>query len=136
MSCQKLNFYTSNFDTEYDETLMKLTPNVKTLLVGGTQDRPPTMNFKVISTHLKTLENLGWQIYANSQQGLQSNCIMDSIITGFSGTFCKKKSAQFRDKDHLPAQTVASYERYRKNFSILDLKGRENEIFFPNFFVS
>lgn len=114
------------FETEYDETLMKLTPNVKTLLVGSTGDNPPAMNFKAIAEHLKTLKNLGWHIHGESQKDLQSSCVLDSIITGLSTALCKKMSALFRNKEGLTQQTVASYEKYRKMFSLLDLRGREN----------
>lgn len=107
------------YETEYDETLMKLTPNVKTLLIGGTHDKPPSMNLKAMANHLKTLENLGWHIFA------ETCCGLDSIITGFSKKFCKKMSLQFRDKDlPLPWQTVASYQKYRNNYSILNLRGK------------
>lgn len=119
----KVELLKIDYETEYEETLMKLTPNATTLLVGGTGDTPPTMNFKAIAMHLKKLENLGWQIFGKSQHDFQSSCVLDSVITGFPKTFCQKMSAQFRDKEHLSPQTVASLEKYRNNFSILNLIG-------------
>lgn len=127
------------FETEYEETLMQLTPNVKTLLVGGTGDKPPAMNFQAIAKHLKRLQNLGWHIHAESQQDLRSSCVLDSSITGFSKKLCKKMSTQLRGKDlPLPQRTVASYQKYRKKFSILNLRGtfgRDNQLIFRSIFL-
>lgn len=115
----------------YDEKLMKMMPNVKTLLVAGEDDEPPRMNFAAISTHLTKLENLGWMVYASSQRHLQSSCKLESLITGFPIKLCKKMSVQFRDKDNLSAQEVASYEWKRKYSSIVSLAGRKNLLFYP-----
>lgn len=112
------------FETEHNETLMILTPNVKTLLIGGTFNLP-ALNFKAMATHLKSLENLGLYIYSELDYDSHSNYILDSVITGCPITICKKMSAQLQDKKELPQQTVASFEQYRTNFSILDLKGKE-----------
>ncbi|KAG4068268.1 hypothetical protein HA402_007788 [Bradysia odoriphaga] len=108
-------------ETEYDETLMSLTPNVKTLLVCETGDHTPAMNFKAIAKHLKTLENLGWHIHAESKEDLRSSCALDSVVTGFSTKTCKKLAAKFRKEEDLDQQTVATYDKYRKKTSILKL---------------
>lgn len=130
---QKVELLRIVFETEYEETLMSLTPNVKTLLVGGTGDHPLTMNFKAIAKHLKILENLGWHMHAESKESLRSSCVLDSILTGFPTQTCKKLAAQFRKEDDLDQQTVASYEKYRKKCSILKLKGRQNFYCFVRF---
>lgn len=113
-------------ETEYEETLMTLTPNVKTLLVAGFGDHPLAMNFKAIAKHLKTLENLGWHMHAESKENLRSSCVLDSIVTGFSIKTCKTLAVKFRKEDDLDQQSVAAYDKYRKKCSILKLRGRQN----------
>lgn len=116
---------------EYDEKLMKMTPNVKTLIVKEEiMDELPNMNFEAIASHLTKLENLKWQFPAKSRDNLQSSCELDAMITGFSKIFCKKMSVQFRDKDKLSGRKIASYETKRKYASILDLTGRSFRLLF------
>lgn len=110
---------------------MELTPNVKTLLIGGTADKPPSLNLRAIVKHLETLENLGWHIYGYSKIDFQVDCVLDSIITGISPTFCRMMSRGFRNVEELSQDEVGSYERLRQNVSILKLKGRRNKIYRP-----
>lgn len=121
------------YDDRYDEKLMKMTPNVTTLLVSNDSDCLPSLDFHAISTYLPKLENLGWEIHGKSQHDLQSSCDVDALITGYSKTFCKVKSTEFRDKDCLSQQEVASYERYRRYTSLVDLKGSDLDLSFDIF---
>lgn len=113
---------------KYNEKLMKMTPNVKTLLIVAYEHEyslygSPTIDFNAISTYLPKLENLGWQIYAKSHQQLQYK--LDAMITGFSEKFCKKVSVKFRSRNHLSARKVDFYnDEYRKYYSILNLNGK------------
>lgn len=115
------------FDDRYDEKLMRMTPNVKTLLVSNESDTEPSLNFHAISIYLPKLEYLRWEIRGNSQHDLQSTCEVDSHLTGFSRTFCKVKSVEFRDSDSLSSGEAASYERHRQYTSLVDLKGRKTK---------
>lgn len=121
----KVNFLriVGDSSAKYIEKLMKMTPNVKTLLIVTYDHEPLTINFNAISTYLPKLNSLGWQIYAESHQQLQYK--LDAMITGFSEKFCKKMAVKLRNKDHLSAETVDSYEEYRKYYSILNLKGKK-----------
>lgn len=121
----KVEFLRIVYDDRYDEKLMQMTPNVKTLLVTNSSELSPNMNFHAIAAYLPKLENLGWEIFGKSQRHLQSSCDVDALITGYSKMFCKVKSAEFRDKDFLSKQQVNLYERYRRYTSLVDLKGIE-----------
>lgn len=118
------------YDDRYDDKLMKMTPNVKTLQVLNSCDDPPSMNFHDISIYLPKLDNLRWQMYGKSQHDLQSSCDVDAMITGYSKTFCKVKSAEFREKDYLTQQEVTSYGPYRRYSALVDLKGTDFGISF------
>lgn len=121
-------------DFDYSRKLMKMLPNVKTLLLEGEEDEMPNVDYHDISTHLTKLETLQWHFYAGSQRELHSNCDLDCIITGFSEKFCTEKSLLFRDKENLSAQEIDMYEMRRKHFSILDLKGEKMSICSSHFF--
>lgn len=110
---------------------MKATPNVKTLLI--VEDEYPMMekarvliDFGAIASNLTKLESFGWTIGRFGYQDLLH--ILDEVITGFPATFCRKMSAKFRNKDHLTADELATYQSKRHNPSILDLHGKLNRI--------
>lgn len=123
----KVEFLRIFHDDRYDEKLMKLTPNVKTLLVSNTSDTPPSLNVDAIATQLPKLENLGWEICGKSQHDLQSSCEVDSLITGYSKTFCKVKSNEFRNRDYLSSREIAAYARHRRYTSLLDVKRKREK---------
>lgn len=132
-----VEFLTILGDCKYDEKLMKMTPNVKTLVFEGEEDELPSVNFDAIALHLTSLENLKWQFHAESPEELQSSCELDAMITGFSEQFCKKLSVQLRNVEALSARKIASHKANREYTSLLDLKGRKSSI--PSsdcFFVS
>lgn len=121
-----VEFLTILGDCKYDAKLMKMTPNVKTLVFEGEEDELPSVNFGAIALHLTRLENLKWQFHAGSLDELQSSCKLDSMITGFSERFCKKLSVQLRNVDELSARKIAAHTANREYTSLLDLKGRKN----------
>lgn len=131
----KVEFLRIVYDDRYDEKLMQMTPNVKTLLVSNSSESLPNMNFHAISNYLPKLENLGWEIYGKSQLHLQKSGCMDAQITRYSKAFCKVKSVEFRNKDFMSKEEVTSYERYRLYTSLVDLKGRNFKFFIRFFFV-
>lgn len=131
----KVEFLAIHYDDRYDEKLMKMTPNVKTLLVSNGSEGSPSMNFHDIATYLPKLEHLSWTICGNSQHALQTTCDLDGLLTGYSKVFCKVKSVEFRDKRYLSKREVADYEQYRRYTSLVDLKGRYFE-FSLNFLFS
>lgn len=113
-------------DCKYDVMLMKMMPNVKTLVFDGEDGELPSVNFGAIASHLTRLENLKWQFHPESLDELQSSCELDAMITGLSDQFCKKLSVQLRNVDKLSASKIASYRAKREYASLLDLKGRKN----------
>lgn len=115
-------------DCKYDELLMKMTPNVKTLVFDGEDDELPDMNFTAIAKHLTKLETLKWEFHVESPDELLSSCELDAMITGFTDQFCKTLSIQLRNVDHLSARKIASYEKKRQYSSLVDLKGMEISI--------
>lgn len=115
-------------DCKYDEKIMKMTPNVKTLVFDGEEDELPSTNFDAIVSHLAKLENLKYLLYVESLEELYSSCELDAMLTGFSEQFCKRMSVQFRNKDKLTAREIAAYETKRHHHSIVDLTGRKNLI--------
>lgn len=113
-------------DCKYDEMLMKLTPNVKTLVFDGEEDELPSTNFNAIITHLTKLENLKYLLYVQSLEESYSSCELDAMLTGFSEKFCQRMSVQFRNKDKLTAREIAKYGAKRHHHSIMDLTGRKD----------
>lgn len=121
-------------DCKYDEKLMKMTPNVKTLVFDGEDDELPSTNFNAIISHLTKLENLEYLLYVESLDVLYSSCELDAMLTGYSDQFCKRMSVQFRNKDKLTAREIASYETKRHHNSIREITGRKNLIPFFRLF--
>lgn len=107
--------------------LMKATPNVTTMLIIE-DDFPWSPNpnvaidFQQIASNLPKLESFGWLICRSVYRSLLHK--LDAAITGLPETLCKKLAVMFRNKNHLTADEVASYQLQRENASILDLKGR------------
>lgn len=70
----------------YNDKLMKMTPNVKTFLLMG--DESLSFNFQEIYNNFTKLENFGWQICHATRRYLLNK--LDSKITGLPEKFCKK----------------------------------------------
>lgn len=111
------------------EKVMRATPNVTTLLLVENKfcwDENVSIDFQNISNNLPKLESFGWLMCRSVYKKLLY--ILDAAITGLPGKFCKELSKKFRNKDHLSADEVASYEVRRERASILDLKGTKNRV--------
>ncbi len=121
-------------DCKYDEKLMEMMPNVKTLVFDGEDDELPNVNFGAIALHLKRLETMKWLFHSESPDELQSSCELDAMITGFSEQFCKKQSVRLRNVEKLSASKIGSLMARREHNSLLDLKGRKNSIRLSDFF--
>lgn len=113
---------------EVDEEVMKMFPNVKTLLIIEDCDDyyfDPIFNFREISKHWPNLENLGWKAYTDTRFDVMYQ--LDAIITGLPENFCEKLSDKFRKLDYVSAAEAFDYQLKRTNSSILDLKGKETK---------
>lgn len=118
-----------NASPENKRNLMKATPNVKKLFMLDKFDLYTNEGFidgfREVTNNLRKLESINWVIYAGTHHDLMYS--LDSSVTGFTFEFCKRNSTNFRNKDHLSADELASYQLERKYSSILDLKGKELE---------
>lgn len=107
---------------------MKATPNVKTLLLFDDFNYSETNRlvngFRVIVNNLTKLESFGWLISDITHHGLLYS--LDVAMTGLPEEFCKEMSEKFRNKDHIAADELASYQLQRHKSSILDLKGTDD----------
>lgn len=113
--------------TELIENNMKMTPNVKTLVLDtdysfALDSDSELVDFGKFSKHWPKLEHFGWQI------DIATHCCLpyklDAAITGLPEKFCKKLSEKFRKKNRLSSTEVAANHLNREKSSILDLKGR------------
>lgn len=126
----KTSFYgfsNSEFVFEFNENFMKITPNVRTLLIVADSSFDPEhtvlVDFKKISKNWPKLENFGWQIDATVQSNLLHK--LDAVITGISENLCKELSEKFRSKNHLSASELAMYQLEHIKTPILAMKGKE-----------
>lgn len=129
-SIEILRMY-GNPPPENKEKFLKMTPNVKTFLLA--EDTPYQdvrdnfiKGFQVIVNNLTKLETFGWVFLKLTHQDLLYK--LDAAITGFPEDFCEKMSLKFRTENMLSANDRASIEPQRKHSTILDLKGKGEEV--------
>lgn len=114
--------------------LMKLTPNVKTLVIMDDGivwygDTNGMVNFKDISLFLPKLENFSWQMCIGTKDMSRIHRMydFDAKITGLPVGLCKTLAAKMRGRgrNDLSAEEIAKYHLMRGECqaSILDLKG-------------
>lgn len=119
----RISFGPDDSQFRLNEKLLKMTPNVTTLLIMGYQlhESDVSRMLKSIFENLRKLENFGWQICTQSHERLTRE--LDAGITGLSESVCQKLAAKFRYKNHLSKPMVDAYKLYERSASILDLKG-------------
>lgn len=110
---------------EFNENDMRLTPNVKTLIVDGDYsfqlNEKALVDFAKISKNWPKLESFGWQIDVGTHHSLLQK--LDALISGLPENVCKNLSEKFRSKNRLSPFEVAEHHLKREKSSILDLKG-------------
>lgn len=112
------------FGTKFEETLLKATPNLTTLIIEEddiTWDKTVSINFELIANSLPKLQSFGWLIRRVTHHDLLHS--LDAAITGLPENLCRKLSNKFRNMDSLTAAALAAYQLKPRNPSILDLKG-------------
>lgn len=114
---------------EFKDNDMRLTPNVKTLVIGADysfkSNEKALVDLEKISKNWPKLESFGWHIDVETHHSLLHK--LDALITGLPEKLCKILSKKFRSKNRLSASEVAAYHLKREKSSILDLKGERTE---------
>ena len=107
------------------QQMMRMTPNVKTLLIVDLHSywfaSEAIVNFEDLATYVPKLEHFGWQRFFHPNR--YSMHKLDEVITGLPANLCKKLTEKFRNKDSLSATQLSAYQRKRIHPSIIDLKG-------------
>lgn len=116
---------------ESREKLLKMTPNVKTLLLCEycpncdpiTGRNYKFINgFRVILNNLPKLQTFEWVISQSIHLELLYS--LDAAVTGLPEYFCWEMSEKLLNEDNLSANDLALIELEREHSSILDLKGK------------